>query len=190
MIKKISFIIILAIVIVIVLTVTKKNDNNDTIVDIDVATSGELIEEKETPVNNADESKLKSVDDINLHDIDGNGKKYSFTYNNEEFNCKFSKDTWHIENSYKIQNQKDIAIICQALINEHPIPSSDGTSFRTIEDLVYEWVQHNVAYSVLPEDNSWKAHAKDVDLDPKDQGKSLKEMYESRTGKKFDINDI
>ena len=35
-----------------------------------------------------------------------------------------------------------------------------------------------------------KQNAKDVDLDPKDQNKTLKEMYENRTGKEFKIEDF
>ena len=41
----------------------------------------------------------------------------------------------------------------------------------SFDDLVYEWQQHNLAYNILPDDNSWKEHAKDVDLNPADQGK-------------------
>ena len=63
-------------------------------------------------------------------------------------------------------------------------------SYRTIDDLVYEWQQHNLAYELLPDDNSWRSHAKDVDLDPADQGKSLTEIYEARTGSKLDINKL
>ena len=133
---------------------------------------------------------LNSIEDINLHDIDGKDTNYIFTYKDEYFSAKFVKDTWHIIDSYKIRNEKDLAIICQALIDIHPIPSRDGTSYRTVEDLVYEWKQHNIAYILLPEENSWKQSAKDVDLDPKDQGKNLQEMYESKTGKKLNIKDI
>ena len=77
--------------------------------------------------------------------------------------------------------------ICQALIDIHPIHGSDMISYRTSDDMVYEWLQHNFAYSVLPDDNLWKNNAKDVDFDPQDQGKSIKEIYEDRTGKKFDF---
>ena len=77
--------------------------------------------------------------------------------------------------------------ICQALIDIHPIHGSDMISYRTSDDMVYEWLQHNFAYSVLPDDNLWKNNAKNVDFDPQDQGKSIKEIYEDRTGKKFDF---
>ena len=63
-------------------------------------------------------------------------------------------------------------------------------SYRTVDDLVYEWQQHNLAYTILPDDNSWKEHAKDVDLNPDDQGKSLEEMYEDRTGNELDIEKL
>ena len=56
-------------------------------------------------------------------------------------------------------------------------------SYRTAEDMMEEWVIHNIAYDYLPDGNTWKSHAKDVDLNPADQGKSLKEMYEEKVNK-------
>lgn len=136
------------------------------------------------------ESVLRTTKDINLRDLDGNKTNYIFTYNNENFSAKYTKDNWHIEDSYKITNAKDIGLICQALIDVHPIHGKDMKSYRTVDDLVYEWQQHNLAYTILPDDNSWKEHAKDVDLNPDDQGKSLEEMYEDRTGNELDIEKL
>ena len=39
----------------------------------------------------------------------------------------------------------------------------------------------NLAYTMLPEGNKWKASVKDVDLNPEDQGKDIAEMYKART---------
>lgn len=136
------------------------------------------------------ESVLSITKDINLRDLDGNKTNYIFTYNNENFSAKYTKDNWHIEDSYKITDAKDIGLICQALIDVHPIHGKDMKSYRTVDDLVYEWQQHNLAYTILPDDNSWKEHAKDVDLNPDDQGKSLEEMYEDRTGNELDIEKL
>ena len=136
------------------------------------------------------ESVLSTTKDINLRDLDGNKTNYIFTYNNENFSAKYTKDNWHIEDSYKITNAKDIGLICQVLIDVHPIHGKDMKSYRTVDDLVYEWQQHNLAYTILPDDNSWKEHAKDVDLNPDDQGKSLEEMYEDRTGNELDIEKL
>lgn len=136
------------------------------------------------------ESVLSTTKDINLRDLDGNKTNYIFTYNNENFSAKYTKDNWHIEDSYKITDAKDIGLICQALIDVHPIHGKDMKSYRTVDDLVYEWQQHNLAYTILPDDNSWKEHAKDVDLNPDDQGKSLEEMYEDRTGNELDIEKL
>ena len=72
----------------------------------------------------------------------------------------------------------------------HKIPSKDYKSYRNAEDMAYEWLQHNLAYTILPDGNSFRNSAKDVDLDPKDQGKSLVEMYEDRTGQKLDIGKL
>ena len=135
-------------------------------------------------------SVLKSTRDINLRDIDGKGTNYLFTYKNEDFTAIYTKDNWKIKNSYKITNGQDIAYICKALIDVHPIHGKDMKSYRTVDDLVYEWQQHNLAYMILPDDNSWKSHAKDVDLDPADQGKSIAEIYEARTGSKLDIRKL
>lgn len=123
---------------------------------------------------------LKSTKDIQLFDVDGNSKNYEFKYNNETYTAEYTKDNWHINNSYKITDEQDIIIICQALIDEHKIHGKDMVSYRTAEDMAYEWLQHNTAYELLPEDNSWKNNAKDVDLDPADQGRGLIDMYNAR----------
>lgn len=73
--------------------------------------------------------------------------------------------------------------ICQALIDIHPIHGKDMISYRTADDMAYEWVQHNIVYTLLPEDNLWKEHAKHVDLNPEDQGKNIKEIYDVRVNK-------
>ena len=74
-------------------------------------------------------------------------------------------------------------IICQALSEVHPIHGKDMVSYRTPEDMAYEWQQHNFAYYMLPEESPWKQSVQNVDLDPKDQGKSFSELYEDRTNK-------
>ena len=153
-----------------------KNDNN--------------IEVKIEDKNNEDDSVLVSTKDINLHDIDGRKTNYSFTYKNTEFSAKYTKDNWHVVDSYKITNKKDLEIICQALIEVHPIHGKDMVSYREVDDLVYEWMQHNFMYAILSDNNHWKDNAKDVDLDPADQGKSLAEMYESRTGSASANGDV
>ena len=84
----------------------------------------------------------------------------------------------------------DIIIICQALLDIYPIHGRDMQSIRTAEDMALEWLQHNIAYELLPEDNPWREHAKDVDLNPADQGRTLEEMYEARTGEKFNLGKI
>lgn len=137
-------------------------------------------------VEDESENVLTSIQKINLHDVNGKKTNYIFTYKDVSYSAIYTKDNWHIVDSYKITNEKDMEIICGALIYIHPIHGKDKISFRTAEDLVYEWVQHNIAYNLLPEDNKWKTNAKDVDFNPEDQGKNLKEMYESRNGKILD----
>ena len=62
-----------------------------------------------------------------------------------------------------------------------------ATGYRTEEDMAYEWLQHNIAFMVLPKDDPLLEDAKNVDLDPADQGRSFREIYEDRTGKEFSL---
>lgn len=124
---------------------------------------------------------INSVGDIELKDVDGKNRNYNFTYNNETYIAVYTTDNWHINDSYKITNELDITLICQALINEHKVHGRDMVSYRTAEDMAYEWLQHNLAYQFLPNESPWKNNAKDVDLNPADQGKDLIQMFEART---------
>ena len=160
---------------------------------------GEALEEgiSDAPSDSSDEATteaksgiLSNPSDINLRDIDGNGKSYVFTYDGEDFSAVYTTDNWRIYDSYKINNTEDMTIICEALISVHQIHGSDMESYRTAEDMAYEWLQHNIAYQFLSDDSSWKIHAQNVDLDPKDQGKSFSEIYEDRTGKEFNLKDF
>ena len=134
--------------------------------------------------------KLSSVEDIGLHAVDETGKNYVFSYNQEEFSARYTPDNWKIVDSYKITDTDDMVIICQALADVHSVRGRDMESFRTPEDMAFEWMQHNLAYAFLPDDSAWKRSAKDVDLNPSDQGKTFQEMYEDRTGKQFQIEDF
>ena len=133
---------------------------------------------------------LSDPSDINLRDADGNDKNYLFTYDGEDFSVVYTTDNWKIYDSYKINSTEDMTIICEALISVHQIHGSDMESYRTAEDMAYEWLQHNIAYQFLPDESPWKVHAQNVDLDPKDQGKSFSEIYEDRTGKEFNLKDF
>ena len=133
---------------------------------------------------------ITSTSDLDFHCIDSSTGKYSFTYNGEVFTATYIPDNWKITDSYKINNEHDMTIICQTLIDEHPIHGADMTSYRTAADMVYEWFQHNLLYEMLPSDSQWIQHAKDVDFDPKDQNKSFEELYEDRTGKELSLEDI
>lgn len=133
--------------------------------------------------------KLSSVEGVSLVSTDDYAQGYVFDYDGDQFTAYFDGTSWKVHDSYKITNHDDIVLICQALLNEHPVYGSDWESFRTADDMAYEWEQHNLAYFVLPEDSRWRDDAKDVDLDPDDQGKSIQELYESRTGQKLDISN-
>ena len=131
---------------------------------------------------------LSSPEDINLRSDDGHS--YYFSYKDEDYYSEYYDDVWTIYNSYKITNSDDITTICQALADEHPIHGSDMESYRTASDMAFEWEQHNLAYEQLPEDNAWRESAKNVDIDPQDQGKTFAEIYEDRTGNKITFDDV
>lgn len=122
------------------------------------------------------EGILSSPEDIGLYDITGYGVDFAFDYGGETFYAYYTPDNWKIVDSYKITAFCDMEIICEALKNICPIHGSDMESYREPEDMAYEWLQHNIAYEILPEDVPWKERAKDVDIDPGDQGLSLYDM--------------
>ncbi len=128
--------------------------------------------------------------DLNLTDLDGKGKNYSFGYNGEDFTAIYTPDNWRIIESYKITNAADMKIICQTLIDTNPVHGRDMVSYRTADDMAYEWLLHNMAYEYLDEDNILKTKAADVDFDPYDQGKGFEEIYKEKTGKDFDLESI
>ena len=147
--------------------------------------------EQTSEINDSEEAiEMNTSDEIYIQDTDGRGTNYIFKYDGKEYQAIYTNDNWHIINSFEITDENDISKICQALINIHPIHGKDMTSYRAVEDLTFEWMQHNLAYNLLPEDNPWRENAKDVDLDPADQGRTISELYESRTGKEFNINDF
>ena len=125
--------------------------------------------------------ELSSADDVELVPTDDYACGYVFNYGGEEFIAYFDTYSWRVYDSYKITNHSDIVTICQALINVHPVYGADWESLRTAEDMAYEWEQHNLAYQLLPANSHWREDAKNVDLDPYDQGKSFRDIYESRT---------
>lgn len=148
-------------------------------------TTGDSSDEGDEP-----DGILTSVDDVSLQPTDDYGYGYVFSYDGEEFVATYDGDSWRVYDSYRITSIDDIELICQALISEHPVLGADWVSYRTAEDMAFEWGQHNFAYEMLPEDSEWLESVKDVDLDPDDQDKTFKEMYEDRTGKSFSGSDI
>lgn len=169
--KRILFII----VIMFLITGCGIKDNNNT-----DNSNGEVSQEETSAGYIEGELEIKDID----------GKNYEFIYRDEVYKVLYVSDTWKIYDSYKITNNSDMKKICRALLKIHKIPSSDYKSYRNVDDMVYEWKQHNLAFQVLPEGNLFRESAKDVDLDPRDQGKSLVEIYEDRTGQKLDLSKL
>ena len=131
---------------------------------------------------------LISSEDINLRT--DNGYDYTFTLHGTDFRALYTYNSWRIYDSWKIMNPFDIMHVCTVLSDEHPVPSRDYQSYRTPSDMTYEWVQHNIAYLELPEDNHWRNDARNVDLDPRDQGRTFKEYYQDRTGREIDNSEL
>lgn len=130
-----------------------------------------------------DRSALLHVpEDIGLHDTDGEGSRYAFTYGGAEFSAVYTPDNWKIVDSYRITVHSDMVLICEALRQVHPVHGADLSSYREAEDMAYEWEQHNLAYELLPESSPYRKNAKDVDINPADQGKSVFEHYMDRAG--------
>lgn len=135
-----------------------------------------------TAAASAETGLLHSPADIQLHCTDGDGKHYGFTYAGAAFQAVYTPDNWKVIDSYLITNSADIVMICEALKQEHPIHGADMQSERTASDMAYEWGEHNFAYALLPADSPYRANAKDVDINPADQGKSAYEMFLDRRG--------
>jgi len=145
------------------------------------AATAKAPEATEAPVSTPSETAPppSSPEDVALTDS-GDGENYTFTYHGEEYSAIFKNGCWKIMYSYKITDTGDMEQICAALSAEHPVLGKDYVSYRTPEDMAVEWQQHNLAYSILPDDSPWKLSARDVDLDPEDQGKSILEMFLTR----------
>ena len=129
--------------------------------------------EKETSA-----ATLGSAEDILLTTEDS--VQYQFQYHGETFRARFLDGVWKIYDSYRIGNDQDQIIICQALADEHPVRDKAGTGFRTPEDMAFEWQQHNLAFLLLPEGAPWKENARDVDINPEDQGKDIMQFFLER----------
>ena len=141
----------------------------------------EKLDEQNEGSDKSFSARLQSTSDINLRSAGGG--YYYFTYNGEDFKALYSYDTWTIYDSYRITNKKDMEIICQALSDERPVPSRDGQSYRTADDMAYEWDQHNKIHMIAPDGSRTKERTRNVDLDPEDQGKSYKDLYNENLGK-------
>lgn len=145
----------------------------------------ETVEEARTSAGDASTEPeivplLSSTEDIGLTSTDG--KNYTFTYDERQYTAIYTPDHWKVRDSYDINSTEDMTIICQALISEHPIHTRDMVSYRTAEDMVYEWEVHNIAYFLFSDENEAKTHARDVDFNPEDAGLTFEEYYDKYMG--------
>lgn len=132
------------------------------------------------------EPKLSEEPAVTVQYSDEDFEYYRFFYNGTAFEVLHEYDNWKIIDSYKIRNSEDMQLICSALINIYPVHGADLESYRTPEDMVYEWIEHNIVYEMPISDTSIRENAASVDLDPKDQNKTLFEILEDRSD--VDVN--
>ena len=133
---------------------------------------------------------LSSADELGIRLKGSKDRVYNFDYDGKTYTAIHTTDHWKIMDSYEINNEADMLIICQALIDLHPIHGKDMVSYRTADDMVYEWEVHNLAYVLVTNDEDMKAHLRDVDFNPEDQNCSFDEIYYNHTGKELDLGAI
>ncbi|MBR4530604.1 MAG: hypothetical protein IKO80_10065 [Lachnospiraceae bacterium] len=108
--------------------------------------------------------------------------KYTFSCGDQEYSAVYTKDHWKIIDSCGILSTRDMRVICDALISEHPVHGSDKASFRSAQDMAFEWLQHNQVCELITTENPMYAAVKDVDFDPADQGRTYMELIADRLG--------
>ena len=128
------------------------------------------------------EPKISDEPEVTFQYSDDDYDYYRFYYDGMAFEVLYEYDNWKIFDSYKIRNSKDMQLICNALIKIYPVHGIDLESYRTPEDMAYEWIEHNIVYEMPITDASLKDSAANVDLDPKDQNKTLFEILSGRSG--------
>lgn len=126
------------------------------------------------------EPLLSGLPEITYEYSDSYYEYYSFDYAGEEFEVLHEYDNWKIFDSNKIRNSKDMQLICEALLDIYQVHGVDLESYRTPEDMAYEWIQHNIVYEMPLTDARYKESAANVDLDPGDQNKTIVEMFKDR----------
>jgi hypothetical protein len=184
--EEVRFAAIVCVTLVLALVGCAESPSSSSAAASDLQPEQQTVSPKQEDATSASESThastgiLQSPEDIELQPTDDYGANYMFFYGDEVFNVYYEPDCWRVYDSYKITNKSDLVIICQALINEHEIHGRDLESFRTAEDMAYEWQQHNLAYTLAPNDSSWKQSAQNVDLDPDEQNMTLEEIYLTR----------
>ena len=139
------------------------------------AVAKEMIGEKiEQVITDTGSENTPEKEDIVIYRVDDSW--YTFTYQGEQFSVRYDPDNWCIYDSYKITDTDDIYRIVEQLSEIHPIPSKDRTSYRSVQDMADEWILHNLAYRILKDDPEYRERARNVDLDPDDEGLSLNEF--------------
>ena len=116
-------------------------------------------------------------------------ESYSINYGSDVLTAIYEDEEWQIIDSYKVKSCADMELICEKLNEIHTIPASESSQEKTREpkDMTFEWLQHNMIYDILPDDSEWKESTKHVNLNAADQGKTYIEIYEGRTGERFDM---
>ena len=125
-----------------------------------------------------------------------NRTRHEYKYNGKTYHADFNEATqsWKIIDSYEILDERIMRQVCHALLIKNPVPTElGGTTYRTVDDMVHEWKEHSKVYYILYYVFSWlntdiiyegMNRAKDVDINPGDQGKdAISFIYRSLLGK-------
>ncbi|HRR75502.1 MAG TPA: hypothetical protein P5191_01625 [Ruminococcus sp.] len=147
------------------------------------ATAAEVTADSSALCTEAETILAENINEpVVITDTDGSGMNYEFCYGDMTFQAEYTPDNWKIRDSYRIDDRDAMREICAALLEIHPIHGADMSSYRTADDMAYEWDQHNIAYRLLPDDSPLKESAADVDLNPEDQGKDIIDFFLDRVG--------
>lgn len=125
---------------------------------------------------------LDDMPEILYSHSDGVYDYYTFAYGDGSFTVLQEYDNWKVFDSYRIRNSRDIELICRSFIALYPVHGRDLESYRTAEDMTYEWLQHNIAYGFAEDDDALRESAANVDLDPEEQDMNMLAIYLNHKG--------
>ncbi|MCR5816797.1 MAG: dockerin type I repeat-containing protein [Ruminococcus sp.] len=119
------------------------------------------VNKKSADINKDGKVDLKDIDSIKKQIVNeiqftkNSDGTYTLVYKKDTFTVyyKESKKTdgstdedWKIMDSWRIDNYEIMRIICQILMEEHPIHYPNSSKVRSVDSMAIEWVLHNSGY--------------------------------------------